>query len=250
MARKAREISPIGYYSIRLRSDTCKFTQDDRMLLLDTFESNSDICGVLSYLLTPSILCVVVRVYDTNISTLMRKVLGKYIVQYKKAHIDAPKEIFKDRFISSAAHEIKDVFSYIGKLHNLGYLGDISVSSCSNYFYNIYIDLSFFNTYCKTKEEFARICNLVHYDSIVRKVSDEDIKEYITHVYKVNSDNIKNMPQQMVVEMLTGVVEFTDATALQMKRITKLPFAFLQKAKKEIMLKKLLKLGKRKLKDE
>ncbi len=249
MARKAREISPIGYYSIRLRTDTCQFSQEDRMLMLDTLEANSDICGVLAYLLLPTIMCFVIKVYDVNISTLMRKVLAKYIVSYKKVHENTPKEIFKDRFISSAAHEVKDVFSYIGKLHNLGYLGDISISSCSNYFYNVYIDLSFFNEYCSSKEEFARKCNLINYEAITRKVSDEDIKNYLTNVYKVSVDNIKNMPKNTIVEMLTGVVEFTDASSAQIKRITKLPVNFLHKTKKEIIISKILK-NKGKLKDE
>lgn len=249
MARKARELSPLGYYSIRLRTDTCQFNQEDRMLMLDTLRSNSEICEVLSYLLLPTIMCFVVKAKDFNISTLMRKVLGKFIVEYKKNHADAPKEIFKDRFISSAAHDIKDVFSFIGKLHNLGYLGDTSICSNGNYFINEYIDLSFFNEHCDSKEEFARKCNLINYDSIVRKVSDEDIKNYLTNVYKVNADNIRNMPKNMIIEMLTGVVHFTDASAQQMKRITKLPVNFIHKTKKEILIKRILK-NKGDLKDE
>ena len=114
---------------------------------------------------------------------------------------------------------------------------------------NEYIDLSFFNEHCDSKEEFARKCNLINYDSIVRKVSDEDIKNYLTNVYKVNADNIRNMPKNMIIEMLTGVVHFTDASAQQMKRITKLPVNFILKTKKEILIKRILK-NKGDLKDE
>ena len=49
--------------------------------------------------------------------------------------------------------------------------------------------------------------------------------------------------------MLTGVVEFTDASSAQIKRITKLPVNFLHKTKKEIIISKILK-NKGKLKDE
>lgn len=241
MARKARVISPIGYYSIRLRTDTCEFSETDRLLFLDTIKSFDKECGLLGYLLLPSSFSFVLKMYDSNISTVMRKILGRFIVLYKKANNVEGKEIFKDRFHSNAANTIDDVFSFIGKLHNLGYLGNISISSCSNYLDNKYIDTSLYNERCNDKEEFVRKCNLVNYDFLARDVSDEEIKKYFTTVYKVDAEKIKDMPQNTIVEMLSGVVKFTKASSIQIKRITKLPVTLLTKIKKEILLKRILK---------
>ena len=78
MARKARELSPLGYYSIRLRTDTCQFNQEDRMLMLDTLRSNSEICEVLSYLLLPTIMCFVVKAKDFNQNERFKEYLNLY----------------------------------------------------------------------------------------------------------------------------------------------------------------------------
>ncbi len=241
MARKAREISPIGYYSIRLRTDTVRFEEDDRILFLDTVKSFCDYCGLLGYLLLPTSFAFVLKMYDANISTVMRKILAKFIVAFKKSKKIEGNEIFKDRFHSTPAKCYSDVFSFIGKLHDLGYLGNISICSSNNYLENKYIDLSFYQERCDDKEEFARLCNLAHYDFVAHRISDEDIRTYFNKVYKVSAEEIKNMPRNMIVEMLSGVLKCNKVSALQIKRITKLPVTVLVKVKKESLLKRILK---------
>lgn len=239
MSRTAREKSPIGIYSIKLKSQRYSFSKEDHELFLRCLTAYEGY-SILSYLLTKSFLVFIVKEDTLTLEKIMRKVMVKFVCAYKKAHaIDTP--IFQERFHSHPAQTMEDVYGMIGKTVNLTPLPMHSelVTSTQSLENDPYIDQRFYDENFASVEDFQEKCHAeIDAEKIARKLSDEELSEFLRVMYQVDPKDLPKMPKKKVVSILAGVMGFTKASARQIARISTLPVRWLWKTKKELTVEK------------
>ncbi len=227
MARKARAKSSVGYYYIRLKAaDEIEFNHEDGMIFLRCLKHYSGF-ELLCYLLTSKNFSFVIHEGDLHLEQMMRKVLGKFIRAYKKEH-SAIQEIFKDRYYSEPADNIEQVFSFIGKIHNLGDSFHSLLCSMPDYLENPYVDRTFYHRYCQGIDDFQARCQAyIMKNKNHRRLSDEELKTLLEKTYQISIMEIYKLPKSKLIRILDEVMRVTKVSARQIARITTLPLRFL-----------------------
>ncbi|MCF0116864.1 MAG: hypothetical protein HUJ61_02305 [Bacilli bacterium] len=230
MSRRARIISSLGYYHIRLKTNKL-LKEKDKQLFLNTVQSYASNCQLLSYALLDNVLFLVVKTNDISISTLMRKITVRFIRLYKQEYPEVT-DVFSGRFISEAANSIEDVYYFIGKTHAVGREFYTDFCSDHDYFNNKYIDLNFYYSYLTDEEQFNKKCAISeNVITVGDKMTDEQLSEYISNTYELNIEEVKNLPSADLLALLTSTVKKTNASARQINRVTKVPLRYVTNAK-------------------
>ena len=244
MARKAREKSPIGVYSVKLKSNLYSFSREDHELFLRCLTAYEGY-SVLSYLLTRSFFTFIIKEEGLTLEQIMRKVTVKFVCAYKKAHnIDT--SVFQDRFSSSPAYTLQDVYSMMGKMMNLSPETDrpTSITTVQNWEMDTYVSQSFFHEHFVSADDFNEKCHAhLNAERVMKKLSDEELAEFLREMYHVEPEDLLKLPKSHVIAILDGVMSISKTSARQIARVSTLPVRWLWKVTKQIA-------GKAKIKNE
>lgn len=239
MARKARILSPINSYTIMLKAyDDISFNEHDFNLFLETVSNYSQILNYkfLAYNLSNKVLTFVLYDCDTALDIIMRKICVSYVRKYNLYNCHQGK-VFKDRFLSVPAQNIKSVWDMVYDVHNLGN----EINSKHNYFNNSYISINTVKQFYGTEQNFVNaVINRnasnepIILDKVLnyKKLADSELSSYIIKQYNLKPTELKSLPEHKLTLIISEIISKTKASCRQIARITSLP------------LRKLWKLGK------
>lgn len=256
MARKAREKSPVGIYTVRLKSTIYSFTKEDHDLFLRALTSYQGY-EVLSYFLSMNTLIFVLKEDELSLEQIMRKITVRFVSAYKKKH-QIETAVFQDRYVSYAATSLEDAYGMLGRVNELRKKEEqMEFFTFPKKENDPYISHKFFEEHFSSYEEYEEKCCKQDTKQMAKRFSDDELKDFLRLVYKVeDAHDLKKMPQNVVIEIISGILKFTSVSARQIARITTLPVRWLWKvtsqlkkpdwSKKEKQVKKEIKNEKEK----
>ncbi len=231
MSRKARELSIINSYVICFNArDNLQFDIGDKRnflkLLTDIKKDNFEL---LAYNLKDKAFYIFAFDIKTSIDILLRKIAVKFAKSYNQRHCRSGK-VFADRAVTSPAQNYEDVVSMILRIHELNDIQPTKFCSFKNYFEDSNIDTAFILEKFESKEAFfnySKKSSNMSTDSLQKKLTDDELEEYILNTYKLDSEEIKKLSAKKKENFVTSLIKLTKASARQISRVTSLPLRFL-----------------------
>lgn len=231
MARKAREISIINSYVICFNArDNLTFDIGDKRNFLRLIsEIKNGGFELLAYTLKDKAFYLLAFDIKMSIDVLLRKIAVKFAKSYNQRHCRGGK-VFADRAETKAAQSYDDVVSMILRIHELNDIQPTKFCSFKKYFEDSNIDTTFVLEKFGSEEEFfaySKKKSNMSTDSLQKKLSDDELEEYILNTYKLDSDEIKKLSPRKKENFVTSLVKLTKASARQISRVTCLPLRLL-----------------------
>lgn len=230
MARKARQISSIGIYTVVLRGKAECF--EDASLksafLCSVYKYTSlNQCSLLAYALSSKDCYMVVKEKEDSLSNFIRRCSSLFARIYNKTHSG---KVFHDRYLSEALENDNQVIDAIKQINNMDLLNSDYLTSKENYFDDMFLDSSFVSDRFSKKEwkkEMTKPALQNEYKISVGKLSDKQVADYILQKYNIKVTQISKINKNLLTQILKEVVSVTKASARQLGRITSLPLRFL-----------------------
>lgn len=236
MARKAREKSPVGIYSIQIKSSLYPFIKEDHILFMNTLTAYEGY-AILSYFLSPNLIAFVIQEKDLTLEQVMRKVMVKFVMAFKKKH-DIHTEIFRERYSSAPALSLEDAYGMLGSIQalykNHEKKKDV-ITAPFDFKEDPYIDHDFYIEHFSSYEDYdKKIHALNHSSRIKNRLSDEELKELLKVMYQIDPKTMNQLPKNMVMQILGGILNFAKVSARQIARVTTLPVRWLWQVTKQL----------------
>lgn len=230
MARKARQMSSIGIYTVVLRGKTDCF--EDASLksafLCSVYKYTSlNQCSLLAYALSSKDCYMVIQEKEDTLSNFIRRCSSLFARLYNKNHSG---KVFHDRYLSEPLESDNQVIDAIKQINNMDLLNSEYLTSKENYFDDMFVDSSFvFDRFSKKewKKEMTKPAFQNEYKISVGRLSDKQVADYILQKYNIKVTQISKINKNLLTQILKEVATVTKASARQLGRITSLPLRFL-----------------------
>ena len=241
MARKARVISSINSYTIILKAnDGVSFCNHDLIMFLETVSKYSKILDYkfLAYDLNSKFLTFVLYNCNTAIDTVMRKICVSFVNKFNLFNNHKGK-VFKNRYLSIPAENIKQVWDMVYDVNNL----NSDINSKQNVFTTPFLSVKTLKQYYLTEQNFVNtVINTdknnkpIVLNRVVanKKFDDNELYSFICNNYNLNPAELKNLPESKLRKIITEIVVATKASARQIARISSLPLRLLWKVTKGV----------------
>lgn len=231
MSRKARELSIINSYVICFNArDNLQFDIGDKRNFLTLLtEIKKDNFELLAYNLKDKAFYIFAFDIKNSIDILLRKIAVKFAKSYNQRHCRSGK-VFADRAVTSPAQNYDDVVSMILRIHELNDIQPTKFCSFKKYFEDSNIDANFVLEKFGSQEEFynySKSSSNMSTESLQKKLTDDELEEYILNTYKLDSEEIKKLSTHKKENFVTSLIKLTKASARQISRVTCLPLRFL-----------------------
>lgn len=231
MARQARVYSKLNTYTIVLRGRTDIFSSPTRkQFFIDSVMKNKEGVSVYAYAITDKDAYLVLNVHDGNISKVVKSISVSFARKYNLRYRIG--KVFYDRYLSQAHESTQEILDAIKNVNLLIYTGnektkDSWVSSYDEYFNDALIDATFVKE--NLNESFEEFHKTKHGAQFVqaKKLSDEEIAEYIYKKYNVKASDVVTLNRDIVSTIVLEIMQVTKVSARQIARITTLPLRFL-----------------------
>ena len=232
MARKARKISLINSYTIGFSSaeDVTFDSHDIEHFLstVDAFKSDGSY-KVIAYNLNSTNFYLALTDMKISIEVFLRKISVSFAKNYNASH-GRRGEVFGGRASTVPAKDYNQVDEMICKIHNLSRLVKTNFTSEVGYFKNKHIDHDYALDRFGSEQNFRAFCkkyNSSKDNSFQRKLSDEELGDYIQEAFGMTTSEMHAMPKGVVETIIGQIVSITKASARQISRVTSLPLRFL-----------------------
>ena len=98
-----------------------------------------------------------------------------------------------------------------------------------------YIDHDFYIEHFSSYEDYdKKIHALNHSSRIKNRLSDEELKELLKVMYQIDPKTMNQLPKNMVMQILGGILNFAKVSARQIARVTTLPVRWLWQVTKQL----------------